>query len=94
MSYTVYVDDNFNYMDESERYKLGEFETAEAAVAAAKRIVDEYLASAYEPGMTPAELNHSYVCFGEDPFIVPQDPDSKFSAWDYARARCDELCRR
>ena len=92
MSYTVYVDDNFHYMDESERYKLGDFETAEAAVAAAKQIVDEYLASAHQSAMTAAELNHSYVCFGEDPFIVPQDPDSKFSAWDYARERCRELC--
>jgi hypothetical protein len=24
--YTVYVDDNFHYMDESERYKLGDFD--------------------------------------------------------------------
>ena len=93
MRYTVYVDDNFHYMDESERYRLGDFPTAEAAVAAAKKIVDEYLDSAYEPGMTAEELNHSYVCFGEDPYIVPQDPGSKFSAWDYARESCGELCR-
>ena len=93
MSYTVYVDDNFHYADESERYKLGEFATAAAAVAAAKKVVDEYLASAYEPGMTVEELSRSYLLFGDDPYIVPRDTDSEFSARDYARARCDELCR-
>ena len=35
--YTVFVDDNFHYMDESERYKLGEFVDCASAVAACKR---------------------------------------------------------
>jgi hypothetical protein len=30
MTYTVLVDDNFNYMDESERYTLGEFADCES----------------------------------------------------------------
>jgi hypothetical protein len=34
--------------------------------------------------------------FGEDPFIAgrAESPDHSagFSAWDYAKARCDELC--
>lgn len=34
--YEVYVDDNFHFMDESERYKLGAFETCEEAIAACK----------------------------------------------------------
>ena len=63
------------------------------AVAAAKKIVDEYLASAYEPGMAAEELNRSYLLFGEDPYIVPRDAGSEFSARDYARERCGELCR-
>ena len=25
MKYTLYIDDNFHYMDEDERYKAGEF---------------------------------------------------------------------
>ena len=41
--YTVYVDDKFHYMDEDERYKLGEFEDCAAAIAACRRIVDEFL---------------------------------------------------
>ncbi|MBM4033367.1 MAG: hypothetical protein FJ291_16510 [Planctomycetes bacterium] len=93
MRYTVYVDDNFHYGDESERYKLGRFRTAERAIAAAKKVVDEYLASAYQPGMTAEELDRSYLLFGDDPYIVPREPGTEFSARDYARARCDELCR-
>ena len=93
MAYTVYVDDNFHYMDEGERYKLGKFRTARAAIAAAKKIVDEYLASACQPGMTAEELSRSYLLFGEDPYIVPRDADSEFSARDYARERCRERCR-
>ena len=44
--YTVYIDDNFHYMDESERYKLGDFPDCASAIAACKRIVDEFLLTA------------------------------------------------
>lgn len=35
-----------------------------------KVFVDEYLLSAYQPGMTDQALFESYVTFGEDPFII------------------------
>ena len=92
MKYEVYVDDNFHYMDEDERYKLGEFDTAEEAIAAAKKIVDDFLELGYRPGMTPRELFVGYRDFGEDPFIRSDDPTCKFSAWDYARVRSEEIC--
>ena len=93
MTYLLYVDDNFHYMDESERYLSGSFDTVEAALKA-RHIVGEFLESAYEPGMSAAQLYHSYVGFGEDPFIVCKGdvPHVKFSAWDYARERCDVIC--
>src|SRR5512139_1143390 len=50
--YEVFVDDNFHYMDESERYKLGTFKTCEEATAVCKRIVDEFLEQGYEEGMS------------------------------------------
>jgi hypothetical protein len=82
-------------MDESERYELGEFQALDAAIEASKKIVDEYLRSAYEPGMTAQALYKIYMTFGEDPYIVA--PPTKqtvvlFSAWDYAKHRCDEMC--
>jgi len=90
--YVVYVDDNFHYMDESERYKLGEFETCEEATAVCRRIVDEFLEQGYEKGMSFKELYKGYIGFGEDPFIVSGDKTCFFSAWDYAKERCRALC--
>ncbi len=92
ITYTVYVDDNFHYMDESERYKLGDFESCEAAVAACKKIVDDFLDQGYTSGMRFAELYGGYTMFGEDPFIVSDDARCRFSAWSYARQRSRELC--
>ncbi len=83
-TYTVYVDDNFHYMDESERYKIGEFNNCDAAIAACKRIVDEFL---QQNRGKCEDLIATYVMFGEDPFIRTDDPNCKFSARDYARER-------
>jgi hypothetical protein len=98
MSYRVLVDDNFHYMDESRRRTLGEFRTYLEALTAAKQLVDACLLEAQQPGATAHTLYQSYTMFGDDPFIVAdsQSPDvePRFSAWDYARARCEELCPR
>ena len=90
MPFKLIVADNFHYMDESENYEYGTFDSLELAVAAAKRIVDHYLATAHTPGMSAAELYHSYTSFGEDPYIVGERV--RFSAWDYAREQCDLMC--
>lgn len=90
--YTVYVDDNYHYMDESERYTLGEFDDCQSAVAASKRIVDEFLAP-LDANRTAEELFTQYTSFGEDPWISSDDPECRFSAWDYARARCRQIAR-
>jgi hypothetical protein len=44
--------------------------------------------------MTAEALFTSYSLFGEDPFIVPDDADPPFSAWTYAKARCQHLCAK
>ncbi len=90
--YEVYVDDNFHFMDESERYRLGSFETCEEAVAVCMKIVDEFLEIGYKKGMSFNELYGGYTGFGEDPFIISDDKTCFFSAWDYAKKRCIELC--
>jgi hypothetical protein len=86
--YTVYVDDNYHYMDESERYKLGEFDDCAAAIAACKKVVDESLQHC---SGGEGDVLATYCMFGDDPFIVSDDPDCKFSARDYARERVREL---
>jgi hypothetical protein len=91
MTYTVWIDDNFHYMEDDESYKHGEFETLEAAVAVCKKIVDDYLMSAHTPGMTAAALFESYTSFGEDPSISGAE-GVPFSGWTYAKQRYDEIC--
>jgi len=88
--YTVFVDDNFHYMDESERYKFREFDSCEEAVNACKKIVDEYFEN-IQGKKTFKDLWDGYTSFGEDPYIVSDDNECSFSAWDYARMRCKEL---
>jgi len=91
--YSVFVDDNFHYMDASERYLLGEFETQVEAIQAAKSIVDVFLTRGYMEGMPAEKLYQHYVAFGDDPFIISaHHEDTPFNAWDYAKSRCDELC--
>lgn len=98
MSFIVYVDDNYHYMDPDSRYIAGEFETWEEAVTLAKKIVDESIAAAIEGGATPAEALDNYKHFGEDPWIsgsgeIPEGAPS-FSAWSYAEERAVELYNR
>ena len=93
MRYTVVCDDNFHYMDESERTTHGQYDSAEAAIAAAKVVVDCSLRSLYRPGMTAEVLYDHYTDFGDDPFIRSDDRGCVFSAWNYARERCPEICR-
>ena len=91
--YTVFVDDNYHYMDESERYKLGEFDDCASAVAACKRIVDEFLETC-DSSQSPDEILKTYIMFGEDPWVKSDDPECRFSARDYARERSIELGSR
>ena len=93
MKYRVVVDDNFHYMDESERYTHGEFEASEVALGAAKALVDADLNSLYRTGMTADELYDQYTNFGSDPYIISEDQSCRFSAWSYARERCRDICK-
>ena len=107
MRFRVLIDDNYHYMDESERITHGEFETLEAAIEACKKIVNDCLAYGYESGVTAEKLYQYYTMFGEDPWVLPiKDPSAPatenpappapgtvlFSAWTYAKQRCVEMC--
>jgi hypothetical protein len=90
MRYTVLIDDNYHFADESKRRTEGEFDDRESAIAACKRIVDNSLAEC-ATGKTADQMMAQYCMFGEDPWIKSDDADCKFSARDYARERCREL---
>ena len=97
--YLLYIDDNFHYMRESERAGPFEFDTAEVALAEARRIVDRSLADSLRPGITAEKLYELYTLFGDDPFVVCDDPAVRgldpalqgFSAWEYAKQRSKEM---
>ena len=54
--------------------------------------MDEFLSANHGPGITAEKLYEVYVMFGEDPFIMGPGPGAEFSAWDYAKQRCAEIC--
>ncbi len=92
-AFTVFVDDNFHYMDEEERHRLGAFATYEGALAACHARIREDLDHLLEPGMTSDQLIAQYLLFGEDPFIVPTPEGiTRFSARDYARDLAVKMC--
>jgi hypothetical protein len=91
MPFKVFIDDNFHYMDEDARITRGEFETLEAAIEVCKKIVNDCLEYAYTPGTSAEKLYEYYTTFGEDPWISGAD-GVPFSAWDYAKQRCVEIC--
>ncbi len=93
MPYTLMIADNYHYMDPDEIAKGETFETLEGAIEAAKAIVEEFLERGFEPGMTAEALFRGYTMYGEDPYILsPGTGKVPFSAWDYAKKRCEELC--
>lgn len=67
--FRVQIDDNFHYQDETERVTYGVFETCEEAIAACRKIIDDWLIDAFKPGMTSEALWEAYTHFGDDPFI-------------------------
>ena len=82
VTWTVYVDDNFHFMDESERYRLGSFDQLEDAVSACRDVVEAFLRD--NTAKTAKDLFKSYVAFGDDPWIKSSEPDryqAHFSAW-------------
>ncbi len=94
--YHLRVYDNFHYGDESEAYDHGSYPTYEAAVIAAKAIVDEFLNQNWKPGIEPDDLLSQYSLYGEDPVILPNEPGEheRFSARKYAEGSVAEICRK
>lgn len=82
--YIVYIDDNFHYMDESERIKIGDYDDCQSAIVVCKTMGDKFLAGC-DSNCTADEMFKHYTSCGEDPWIASKNQDCKFSAWDYAK---------
>ena len=96
MRYHLRVYDNFHYMDESEAYNHGQFETYGDATVEAKAIVIEFLKHNWKPGIKPDDLIAQFVLYGEDPIILPEEhsEDERFSARTYVLSIAEEFCRK
>ena len=98
MKYRVLVDDSFYSTDQSRRCANGEYSSYAEALAVCEQIVDGFLRHECVPGMPASALYFRYMIFGKEPFIVEdsESPDTLpgFSALDYAKVRCEELCSR
>jgi hypothetical protein len=89
--YTVYVKDNSE--DDSDRRRIDDCEDCASAIAYCKRIVDRSL-SELDANQSAEQLFDLYCLFGEDAWIITDDPACKFSAWDYAKEQCRELAAK
>ena len=95
--YIVYVDDNFHYMDKSERYKKGEYETEQEAVDICRKIVQDFMDHEISNAGSAEELRQRWLMFGDDPFIkcTEENRISKFfSAADYAKEVAEEMFQK
>ena len=62
--YAVFVDDNFHYMNEDERYKDGNYATLEEAISKCQRIVDDFLEGeeSCSAGLAALRLSRPLCC--------------------------------
>lgn len=89
--FKVIVDDNYHYMDKSERYTVGSYATLEEAIEKCKEITVESLEHFYEEGIAPKDLSAQWAMFGEDPYIFGGKGSVPFSARKFITT---ELCQR
>ena len=88
--YKVFVDDNYHYMDESERYVADSYSSLEDAVERCKELTIKSLEDLYEDGITPENLSAQWAMFGEDLYIVGAGGSVPFSARKFITT---ELCK-
>jgi len=86
--------DNHNYMDESEAYNHGQYNSYEEAMIKAKSIVDEFFEHNWKPGVTQDYLIGQYCLYGDDPIILPNEhgKHKPFSARTYAEISAVKIC--
>jgi hypothetical protein len=88
--FKIFVDDNYHYMDKSERYVVGSYDSLEDAVNKCRELTIRSLKNLYEKGITPEKLKTQWVMFGEDPYVFGGDGVVPFSARKFIST---ELCK-
>ncbi len=88
--YTVRILDNFHFMDRSEEYNSGIFNTYDEAVDKCKSILNEFLEDAVRPNDSADSLHTCWLMYGENPLIFG-DATGNFSSSEFVKQRCEEL---
>ncbi len=95
MPYFVEAYSPFNPVGQQLQH-LGEFEGQPEAIAAAKRLIDDFLQQECKSGMSAEALFGHYQTFGQVPCVLRSDGktigNTGFAALEYARTRSAELC--
>lgn len=81
---------------ESHVRRIGEYAALAAAIAAAQKSVQDFLGTAYKPGMDAKALFALYQTQGEHPFIFRDDDNTinvpGFNHAHYAMTLATEIC--
>jgi len=88
--YEVRVDDNYHYMDASERYAVGSYDSLEKAIEKCKEITIKSLQDLCEKDISPEKLSAQWSMFGEDPYVFGGEGNVPFSARKFVSI---ELCK-
>ncbi len=88
--FNVFGSDNYHYMDKSERYAVGSYDSLEEAVNKCRELTIKSLRDLYEKGITPEKLKTQWLMFGEDPYVFGGDGAVPFSARKFIST---ELCK-
>lgn len=77
--------------------RVGEYETVEEAITAAKKGVEQSLRREFKRGMEPGKLVSLYEARGEHMFIFQDEANTLnvagFDHQKYAMSRAEEICR-
>ena len=90
-SYEVIVANDFLLNGNEYEYKLT-FSDKEKAIAACKKIIDDFLAQHCKKGMSSEQLNNLYSVFSEHPWVFSSAESDIFDEYKYIAGRCKELC--
>ncbi len=85
VEWRVYVEDRERYADADGRRLHGSYASAESARAEARQVVERSLQELAGPAHTAASLFQLWSLYGQDAFLVPDNPEDPFSGQEYAR---------
>jgi len=95
LKYHLRIYENSHYMDEDEAYNFGTFDTYDAAVVDAQRIVQDFFDDSLNNEVKVEDLLTQYLLFGQDPIILPIGKDiPPFSARSYAEKLYKTICSK